>query len=724
MGRYDSGLFTLKEFYNRGVIKIAPDVLVYIGGALETAVIAPALGNNSNLSFNDGITTVSVQNNVDPPGTSSASIEITTPVYGERSRYWVYFPTGIGGTVTRAPLFVPMMEVKIFFKGRFLKQDGQPWYYPAFWGFIHAVEENYNGGVYKINLQCADVLHWWSYSKINVHPIPESNIAAGGGQSITAYTTIFQRANPYKILHRLNTLMGMHEFVTPVWAGQKTPLDSQYPRPDWRKNTTAIMDYWREKFKHSGSLLKMYGLNGKRVNAEGKQTTQPNQYGPDVSGNSQVMKAIQSQDNFDYSLDLGFIEKFETFANYEEWGNFDQPTYMTKLEMATNIKTITDFEFFQDVDGCFVFKPPFFNLNVKGIQPYTILPSDIISFSSSTETENIVTVFSLSTYLDPHIRTTPFGMGKGFHMDLDLCKKYGIRHQELTIQYVKDAKLAGTLAVAMMNVQNAKAVVGSVTIPGRPEIRLGYPIYIEHRDSFHYVKSINHSFDFGGSFSTTLSLETERRKVLDLDDGTVMKDIVYRLSGPAPKPQNTKGDKKETVPPIYPNNTLEEVKRQDINYTEGRIFSINQGRYDLSKRKTLKEVSVTQTTVPFTDVDGYKVIGAFPYGRNLNAIAVVTDKEELPVLKDVYLATMARPLYKSESKNMDIIDVANNPGTSFDGSIPVSFKKPKQILGEFLKDDPKNVDSDTSIPDAGKVTYTSTIGNQTVSTKLLASAGK
>ena len=65
----------------------------------------------------------------------------------------------------------------------------------------------------------------------------------------------------------------------------------------------------------------------------------------------------------------------------------------------------------------------------------------------------------------------------------------------------------------MMGVNNAKAVIGSVTIPGRPEVRLGYPIYIEHRDSFHYIKSINHSFDFGGSFSTTLALETERRKI-------------------------------------------------------------------------------------------------------------------------------------------------------------------------------------------------------------------
>jgi hypothetical protein len=96
MGNYDSGMFTLKEFYNRGVIKLAPDVLVYINGNLTQTVIAPVQSSTTNLSFNDGITNVSVQNNVDPPGSSSATIEISSPIYGENSKYWVTYPSGIG----------------------------------------------------------------------------------------------------------------------------------------------------------------------------------------------------------------------------------------------------------------------------------------------------------------------------------------------------------------------------------------------------------------------------------------------------------------------------------------------------------------------------------------------------------------------------------------------------------------------------------------------------
>ena len=44
-----SGLFTLKEFYNRGVIKLAPDALVYIGGSLTTSVIAPVSGKDDTI---------------------------------------------------------------------------------------------------------------------------------------------------------------------------------------------------------------------------------------------------------------------------------------------------------------------------------------------------------------------------------------------------------------------------------------------------------------------------------------------------------------------------------------------------------------------------------------------------------------------------------------------------------------------------------------------------
>lgn len=699
-----SGLFTLKEFYNRGVVKLAPDVLVYVGGSLTTKVIAPVAGSDPNLSFNDGITTLSVQNNMDPPGSSTANIEITTPIYGENSNYWVHYEGIDSCTPVRAPLFVPMMEVKIYFKGRFMVK-GQPKYYPGFWGFITNVEENYSGGVYKINISCADVLHWWAYSTLNVHPVPESNIAAGGGQTLTVFSTIFNRKNPFQIMYALTTNMGMHEFVTPAWLAQKTPLSTIYPPNQFREHAIGpegIMSYWRKRLGNQANLLKMYGMDGRRVDVNGVETIQPTAIVPKKGKNSQTQQALDPKDGKELIVNYGFIRKFETFADYDDLGDFESATYMTKLQMATEIKNKIDFEYFQDVDGNWIFKPPFYNLNVKGLQPYTILPTDILSYSINTDTEGIITVLTVNTPMNKNLRTTPFVKGVGFHMDIDLSKRFGIRHQQVTLEYVQDSTLARSLALGQMNIINAKVVTGSVTIPGRPEMRLGYPIYLEHRDSFHYVRSINHSFDYGGSFTTTLSLQTERRKIfLDLDKKGIREkqiDKVYRLKGTfkgtgifeenkpdevkdkKPKKEKEKegvirpcstANKEEQPPPITVTDRVA-YDQMKLYESQRRIVSMTQGKYEITDRNKdakIDERVVTTTTAPYTDDQGYQVFGSFPYGRALNPLLVApnigdsTSSVKLPFLKEVYMTTMARPVYEHESRSMDVLFFKDREGS-------------------------------------------------------------
>jgi hypothetical protein len=800
----NNGIFTLREFYNRGVIKLAPDVLVYIGGELNTVVVAPINSNNGNLSFSDGITSVSVQNNVDPPGSSSASIEIATPIYGQNSKYWTTYKASNNHPYGRikAPMFGPMLEVKIFFKGRFLV-DMRPRYYVAFWGFINNIEESYSGGMYKINLGCVDMLHWWAYSSLNVHPVPESNIMAGGAQKLTAWSTIFEKSNPYGILYDMVNGMGMHEFVTAAWVAQKTSLNEIYPQDQFIKHTEGIMSYWQQRFKSIGNLLKMYGMNGKRVDKNGLQTVQPFETETivKVDKNSETGQATASKNSSIFSTDTNFMKEFMVFADFESMGNFEHAEYTTKLEIATEVKTRCDFEFFQDQNGNFVFKPPFYNVNVKGLIPYTILPSDIINYSFNTDIEGIVTVMAANTVFDALLKRTSFGLGRGFYMDLDLTKRYGVRYKEITLQYITEAKMANSLAVGFMSMVNAKTVNGSVTIPGRPEIRLGYPVYVEHRDSFHYVKSINHSFDYGGSFTTTLALETERRQIpvpdesISVSKTTTNKNKVYRYTAtttpapdvaktevssvpPAPLPglggsdaalnseisnlekqiadlaavistesilSNTGNRAKYdsllaklrdlnskksattvfiqrtgwqtdtvltpeyyarqkkvqeeaqlsvnqyntlqgaintsrlkamqgtviTTPPPIAASTPQEITKQDLLTSEQKVIANKEGLYQIDDVKKAEEISVTETTVPYSDDEGYKVIGAFPYGRNLNPVLISNEIEEAPLntqgnnvinLKNIYLATMARPIYRNESVAMEPLFFDNVEG--------------------------------------------------------------
>lgn len=855
----NNGIFTLKEFYNRGVVKLAPDVLVYIGGSLTTTVIAPINSSNNNLNFSDGITSVSVQNNVDPPGSSSASIEILTPIYGENSKYWTTYQGCDNHPYNRikAPIFMPMLEVKIYFKGRFLV-DMRPRYYAAFWGFINNIEESYTGGLYKITLSCADILHWWAYSTINVHPIPASNIMAGGEQILTAFSTVFERSNPFGVIYDLTEKMGMQQFVTAAWPAQKTSLQEIYPPELFVKAAKGLMSYWQQRFKSMGGLLKMYGLNGKRVDKRGIQTIQPFERTPDISSNSDVFKATTPINASQFTTDINFIKEFQIFADYQNMGNFEAAEYTTKLEIATEIKNRCEYEFFQDTNGNFIFKPPFYNLNVKGLIPYTVLPSDIINYSFNTDIEGIITVLTLNTVFDKNLQSTTFGLGKGFHMDIDLAKRYGVRYSELTLQYITDEKMAKSLAVGHMGRINAKTINGSVTIPGRPEIRLGYPVYVEHRDSFHYVKSINHSFDFGGSFITTLALETERRQVavpdraISLTETTTNKNKVYRYAAPLkPEAESEVSTPTESTVPSSPllglggqlsseeqkladlnvaindlNNRIKELSDtiQDINrnkndqenktqlnslyvqlkdlnsqksnilFSQGTIYktwtvespayiaaqkekekevqnnqhstitqdalawqrdknskaqgdalaadaqkdsvleqiyptdpkSVKrqelliaaqkiasdpiQGLYKIDDMVSVNEISVTGTTIPYSDEDGYKVIGSFPYGRNLNPIIISNEIEDVSSksagtnminLKNIYLATMARPIWKNESAAMEPLFFDNKEGAvpAYINDGPEGIVPNKLGIEEEVSDTLLSADNDVSTPE-------------------------
>lgn len=718
----DDGIFTLKEFYNRGVVKLAPDALVYINGSLTSMVLVPAAVNEGKVSFNSGITNISVSNTMENPGASQASVEITTPIYGSNSAYWIPYPGPTGDDApSRIPVFIPMMEVKIFFKGRFMV-DGSPKYYPAFWGFIVHVEESFSGGAYKISLSCADMLHWWSYSTLNVHPNLESNVVANGQQDLTVFSTIFKDHNPFNIIYTLNNLMtgtanpekpgelpklAMSNFITSAWIGSTTPPNNIFP-PGTFSNAVLgdILTYWNGRFANTGNLLKMYGLDGQRVDHNGLEIIAPYENKTSTSKDSNILNPLQRRGTAKFKLDNALLKDFVPFLDYSKMGDFSQSEYITKLEIAINVKNRTHYEFFQDVNGNFVFKPPFYNLNVKGIQPYTILPNDIISCSFGKDSEGVVTFVTVTTSFQRGLYAQATGRGTGAHMDVDLTKKYGVRAATLNYDYIiSDPDIARSLALGYLATTNAKTVTGTIQIPGRPEMRLGYPIYIEHRDSFHYVKSISHSFDYGGSFTTTLGVETERRKeYIPADDKKSwnpkpLKDYVYRLSSPiySTPLQTTPGA--EPIPSLF---------AQQNQALDPSISSIQQGGYTLEPRNpnaTFDERVVTNTTVPFTDEDGYRVVGSFLYGRGTNALCIDSNTTNVSMLKDIYLTTMARPIYQNESEAMNPLFFDDQEGIVPNFYINPNGEGMPAILGKISDQTTSMPSSETTSGDVKNIVF-------------------
>ena len=632
MGRYDndSGLFSMLEFTNRGVIKLAPDALVFVSGNLGTSVLAPVSGSTQRINFQDGISNISVQNNVDPSGSSTANIEIVTPLYTDKSNYWVSYK-GEDGRSYRRPYFVPMMEVKVFFKGRFLVGN-EPKHYPVFWGFIVNVEETYSDRTYKITLQCADMLHWWSYINVAFLPSFDSNIMSGGGQGLFALASRYTNSNAFEIIYNLMSEMNQGNFITPDWL-EKLPSNRtllQNPAGLYTVHT-GIIAYWKTRFNDFVNCLKMYGARGNLINnphEPKKQQSNNTGHPAKVSKTEQSQEATRSFILENFTIDDRFIRDFPTFEKLSKIGEVANAEYNTKLDVATQVKTASEYEFFQDVNGNFIFKPPFYNLNTKNLMPYRIKPQDIISYAFGINSEEIVTSLQVETNILDILRDENTVTPVGYHQDIDLTKKYGERFKKVQLWYMGGRGLEDTLAAGHLSLMNVKAFHGNVTIPGRPEIRLGYPVYIEHKDVFYYVQSINHTFDYGGSFITTLSLNGLRERVYDKTDKSdtingewfLQKNKIYKLA----KKLNIIGGDKINVHTTIAQAQAEQEKDPNKKYenllrANSYIRSMEPGEYNIvdDPQDGVDRTIIQHDSVPLTDEEGYRCIGSFKYGRGI-----------------------------------------------------------------------------------------------------------
>jgi len=378
-------------------------------------------------------------------------------------------------------------------------------------------------------------------------------------------------------------------------------------------------------------------------------------------------------------------------------------------------------EFFLDSNGRFVFKPPLYNMDVNSeVLPYYVFkPEDIINLNTSVNSNAICNFLEVTA---PIRYEVPELENKGYHIDFDSIKKFGIRYQALSMRYGNDARTLRLVACAEMTRMNGRAYTGSLSCSLRPELRLGYPIYVKHLDSYFYVTSINHSISFGTSATTDVGLEMRRDRMWD--DGTVSgipgkllksKVLRFREAGnvvkwakslkskradePVSKEQLDDFVKKLKETSDDPNSGLEDVSviannilKEDFKRNSGILAGPKtNGLYEISdasisfltdnatgdavvnnQKKTQERmngdsnaspdekttdpqsaetqrivsnelVMISDNTVPYTDLNGYKHIGAFPYGANLkltrgSGIIDTTDPGE--IVKEATDATL------------------------------------------------------------------------------------
>jgi hypothetical protein len=350
---------------------------------------------------------------------------------------------------------------------------------------------------------------------------------------------------------------------------------------------------------------------------------------------------------------------YQLFPNAPSVAKSDRKS---QLEIANEMKEAIHYEFFMDVNGDIVFKPPFYNLDVGKNTPNSIIHDiDIQSWSFIESESEVVTRVDVTGAL-ANVSEGGLAAPVGVAYNPLLTLQFGEREQQRTMHWLfssKQCEFWGKTEIARLN---ALIRQGSITIMGRPELKLGYPVYVPSRDAFYYVKGIEHRFTFGGNFSTTLTVVAERRKgdnlsifrnVGQVTDGQVTtsgtsiaepnanNNFVTQLSMPSVCTPRAK----EHVSVVQPNFAI------DLSQTSTETF----GDWQLSNQQQVDLTTGNEFQV--TDAKGYELIGQIgeepyiTYGYGLEFSADSTIEQPLSEKLSTAAATGA-----AQALSLNVVD--------------------------------------------------------------------
>jgi len=498
-----SGFRGTWEPNKRPYVTLSPDVYVTLQG--ETSVIACGECRRE-VNLNDYITGVSTEASVDSaPG--SATINLSIPDNDANDFY-----------VDGQFIVVPMMEIEVYAKGYFLV-GGFPQYYRIFWGLVQSTTKSWSGGTTQVTISCKDILRWWELTNVTLNPaFLESFGSSAGGYQL--WQNQFAGMNPYTtIIHLARESMGDFSLTTGSFLsyipekGPENRVVGSYVKD--------IMTYWQLKFANIWNSLVLYGTSGQAyMFTGGGATVSPIDLDKQIFINEQKA-ADQNLANSVFKVDptSSGVAVFKQELNKAGSVEFFQNESQSKLSVAQMCAQQAGFEFYCDTTGDIVFKPPFYNLNVLPNKPVSWVQNFEIIDDSITDSEAEVFTHITSSGnafggvmdwgLNDEITTPRTGA-----FDFHLLRRYGWRRLDYQCEWAGDPRRLFYHLIDWLDRQNAKRQNGTITIPMRPEIRMGFPVWIPKWDSFFYISGISHQFSVGGQATTTLTLMAKRSKFI------------------------------------------------------------------------------------------------------------------------------------------------------------------------------------------------------------------
>ena len=547
---------TLQE---REIIKTAPDMIVYLDGLpyLLNYFVNDRKTNQapSVVSFNDHVTAFNCSYDTDLM-IPSGNIGLQVPNY---QKYLYQMPGGNN-------LIQPMMQVQVYAKAYFMTTDNDTIYRRVFKGLVSHVGYNDNGKTLEISVQCYGTLKMLELMYINLNPA--SLTASQVGVSQTIYTSRFAMFNPYKTIAVAFT----YGFLSDTFQLNNLTQTAATNGPFGQAIKAGYINKWQSILKNLAKDVHIFGVSWKdgldKKTIEAQENERKKQADQDTLAVENAIQTKQKESdevlNDMYYGQIRQVLPERSVTDVQLLNNVIVP----RTELIRKMVRLIDFECYQDVDGKIIVKPPLYNLDVVNIgtrtqqttttsndrsnsfanpvtavypdnNPFVVQLSEILT-EQETEDQSAIrrTRTVVSGNIDPQFQ---FGYNEPLlptHEFIDIAKliRFGLR-EEPVINCPWLAAGGGASLYAHAAAETVRANRGYrtyvFTIPIRPELKLGFPVFIPHRDMYGYIKTIAINYQIGGAATMTITCDSIRRRVLvntTQQDGTelyTMRQILY-----------------------------------------------------------------------------------------------------------------------------------------------------------------------------------------------------
>ena len=516
----------------REIVKTAPDMVVYIDGL--PFVLNPFLATSKKdlqaVNFNDYVTTVSTSYSIDsmiPTGNITLSI-----------------PNGLkhlfmapGGEL----VFETMMSVRIYAKCYFFSKKGNTVFRRIFNGLIRAISVSETQTSMEIGLSLAGIMRLLEILQIETKP------SVAGSPSLSAVVE--------------KSTQGKLDLYTAIYETIQRPLDfSEFVKhsllqqqvQDTKQAGAIQQEYvarWTTRLQDLRRDVRIFGGRVKGIGEAKTQSTPQKQVkgaGEDPATKDSPLPPKNSEST-ESTENSEFIQKTRDYMfDFSVSGiPLLGGSLVTRLDRVRQLTDIAGLECYQDIDGLFIVKPPLYNLDCtmmgeesaktsssakdeltdenlyEGANPYIVHMAEVLSENYSEDEGGLR---ATSIVIAPNFANPQSLQLEGQiqlsncvrYIDMNLLRQFGVR--EAPPKYAgflpPDKPFTMAYAISELNRANRGFRTYNVTIPLRPELRLGFPIYLPHKDMYAYTVQASMNYTVGGQATMSLTCNYIRKRPL------------------------------------------------------------------------------------------------------------------------------------------------------------------------------------------------------------------